>query len=284
MFSAWNATGVLIGDALLGWLLPLPHIVVLLVLGLGTSALTVGVRSLLFPPPLRHSIRQDRRQLRRLIRTASRLRDSDVVSRCRRLQRRIVLLQLSYESRVLACLALPVGVFVAWGSARLEFLPPRATMPLEITVEMPISVSGQVIHLVPESGIQAATGWVQSISPHTTRGNGIASWSLRVASREAPYQLTFRWGTRTLVHPVLVGQTRYLKPIRDHAGQVRSAVRLTEFRPFGLIGRVPRPEIAPWMSGFWAIVTFGYCGLQALAKRLYSVHPETDGHSHRPDD
>jgi hypothetical protein len=261
-------------DHVLGWLLRLPSDAALIILALATSLLLAVVRLWTTDQDVLRRLADDKRLLRVLARQAR--ADGDR-SQARRHRENLAWLtwqtlgrRLKGECLTLAVSLLPLVLIGTWCFYRLEYHPPRAGQPLVLTLATPTTEIDSLVHLVPQAGVHPASSWVQSI----TRANdpdgpprGIAGWLLTFAEQPSAYPLTIRIGQQTLVHPVLVGQARYLPPELDHRGS-RTHLALEPVRLFGRVPGIPALALPPWAVGYLILAVLG----TLLIKRGLRIH------------
>jgi hypothetical protein len=142
-----------------------------------------------------------------------------------------------------------------------------------------------VIHLVPQPGLKAESGWVQTFYAETPPASAWArlwAWITRQPVEPLPpdavavwrlhgeanrYPLIFRYRDKSLQRELLVGYRIYAPAwdVRD-AEPLITEIRQREVRLFGLPGL--GPWLPPWLVGYLVLtIPFVF-----LLKKLLMVH------------
>jgi hypothetical protein len=148
---------------------------------------------------------------------------------------------------------------------------------------LPISAEGDLIHLVPQPGLEAETGWVQMLyeTPPASAWDRFAAWLTRQPAQAPPpdavalwqlrgeanrYPLIFRYRDQTFERELVVGYRIYAPRWELREGEPPVEIRQREVRLFGL------PGLGPWLPA-WLV---GYLVLTIpfvfLLKRLLLVY------------
>jgi len=251
MIAIWETASIRVLDLLLGWLLWLPRDASIALLAGLSALLAVGIRRSVCDRQLLALIRHDERVLRQLIREARRTGDRAAGARHRRVRATVARLRFAQEIRALAAIAVPLLALIPWASARMDYLPPRDKESVELTAWLPASSIGELIHLVPAQGLDAADGWIRPILPTTLgdQARGHAAWQIRAAARTSPYRLTLRFRERTLDQDLLVGQATYTVPAQAHGDDIVTELRLRRYVPLG-IARLADFGVPPWLLAY----------------------------------
>jgi uncharacterized membrane protein (DUF106 family) len=252
MIDAWNTLACAAGDLAAGWMLWLPRDVALVLLAVLSAALALVLRRFSTNPQALRAIQQDLQQLKHLKRTARAAGDRVSLTRFRRTAAAVRWLQLRQEFRALLVSLVPLAILATWASQRFAFLPPQSKQPFSVSAWLPPSAAGGVIHLMPEDGVTAATGWIQEITA-SRRGDqprGLATWTVSAAAREQGYSFTLRFRGHSVEHPIRVGQRTYLPPRQVHGDDLETQVDLRPYRPLGLdwVARLPLPAWLTWYA------------------------------------
>jgi hypothetical protein len=254
MITLWQIISINVFDVLLGWLLWLPRDASVVVLGVLSAILAVWIRRFVCDRQLLALIRQDQRVLRRLIRDARRAGDQASLARHRRVRAAVARRRFSQELRALAVMAAPLLALAPWAAARLDYVPPRENETVALVAWLPASSIGETIHLVPLEGVDAADGWIRSISRSQQSGQtrGRAEWQIRAASRTTPYQLLLRFRDNTLQHDMLVGQSTYASPLQIHGDDTATELQLRRYAPLG-IEKLTHLGAPPWLLAYLVV-------------------------------
>ncbi len=267
MIAAWKTVACALGDLLIGWTLWLPRDVALVLLASVTAGLALVLRRLCANPHTLRLMRDDLVQLKRLKRQARAVGDRAALARFRRTATAVRWLQLRHEFRGLLVSLGPLAVVMTWATERLDFLPPQSGEAVTLTVWLPASASGGVVHLVPQAGLDASGGWIREIVPSRRAGQprGLATWTVRANARAQVYPLILRFRGRSVEHPLLVGQRTYLPVQRIHGDDLESHVELRPYRPLGIVFAVGWP-LPAWLTWFVALTLVAYWGGQRWLK------------------
>ena len=257
MLSQLNNLIVALMDFLLGWLLRFPSDVQLFVVAIGSALILALVRRWTTDQGLLKRCRQDKAQLKQLLRAAKARKDTSAVQRHRATLGMIAMKQLRQEGRPLLASLLPIVLLATWALNRLEFHPLKAGDPFEFTASFPISATGKIVHLTPCDGVAAQTGWIQEIAAVTDQGpaHGMASWLLTSEARAEPRRLQVRYGTRTFEHPFLVGTRTYEPPQIVHDEQLfETKLKMRPVQLFGIVPDLPALHFPAWLVAYLIII------------------------------
>jgi uncharacterized membrane protein (DUF106 family) len=270
MLDFWNDLSLAIFDGLFGWLLILPRTFVLIVVALVTATLITVVRKWTTNQDRLCRAAADSRRLNELIREAKRHKDREALARYRATKAQIGMLKFKAEGLPLVTYLLPLALLATWAFYRLEFYPPRAEEEIQVTAYLPASARGDVVHLVPQPGLRAVNGWVQSVRQvsagptawdrfwarvtfHEVRepeADDVAIWRLQGNASSEPYPLVLRWRDRTYERELRIGQNLYSPAMETwDDGKVALAVAQKEVRLFGI------PGLGSWLPG-WIVGYF----------------------------
>ncbi len=265
----WNTLRLEATDALLGWLLWLPRDLALVLLAVLTAIVLIVIRRSLTRQVLLRETQSDLRRLRELIADARRNGQRSAMERLRRVRVRVAWIRVREQLPPLL-VSLPLLTLVlVWGGERLHNWPPRSGDLLVFTVHTPATWIGEVVHLVPNEGWEANTGWVQAV--HETVGEsgrqGTAAWTLRAGPDPEATAFIVRLPDRTVEHAILVGRGTYAPMRVRHSEQLETAVQLRVYRPFGIVGEWSWFGMAPWLAGYLLLTV----PLFLVVKRLAGV-------------
>jgi len=251
MMQWWNAFCLAVGDPLLGWSLRLPSDATLLAVAVLSAVVFALARLATTNQDRLRRAAADKKRLKELIRVAKRSGDQDALARHRATQGQIGLMTLAAEIKPLLVAMAPIAILGTWCALRLEFHPPRADEPVEFAVYTPVSAAGALATLVPQAGV-SCEGWIQRIEPVTDEGppHGIAVWQIRAAARDEPYELTVRFGDKTLEHELLVGEPVYTPALAQQSETVITELRYRPLKLFGVVPGVAAIYFPPWLVGY----------------------------------
>jgi hypothetical protein len=268
VLESWNELCLAVLDALLGWTLHLPSDVTLLAIALLSASLLTGLRRVTTDQDLLARVDRDKRRLKRLRREARARGDRHAAARHKTVFTRVSLHALRAEGLPLAAAIVPIALLATWCLFRLEFHPPRAREPVDLTAYTPASAVGEVIHLVPEEGL-GSERWIARVEAagENDGPHGVARWRLRGESRNEPYVLRVRLRKSTYRHEILLGQTKYLAPLVVHPDGVVTEVTLRPVRLFGIVPGIPAIYFPPWLVAYLLLTI----PLVSLLKRLLRV-------------
>jgi hypothetical protein len=271
MLDMWNLMSVRLCDVLLGWLLLLPRSIAVVVVGLLTAGLLTLIRCWTTNQDRLRRAAADMRRLKESKRAAKQTHDVEALARLNMTMSRVSLLKLKAEGWPTLAVIVPVILLMTWAFERLEFYPPTADDEVVVVAHLrsgrdpALTARDDLLHLVPQPGLRAKNGWVQSVhidaeppswwdrfwSKVTFRKvkdpdqDAYALWQLEGDARREPYPLAFRWNERTIERELLIGQPHYSPPREERPDDsVITEVRLREVRLFGI------PGLGPWLPAW----------------------------------
>jgi uncharacterized membrane protein (DUF106 family) len=283
MLDLWNNVSLALFDALLGWLLSLPVDFAIIILALLTAGLMVLVRPLTTNQEMLGRVARDNRRLKMLMREARKRRDREALLRYKTTSNRLSLKKLSAEGKPLLISIIPIAMLATWAMNRLEFHPPMEGETVEVVTYTPLTSVDEIIHLVPQPGLEAANGWVQQIAKHpneptfwdrlkvrlwnrflgrlsplelrTPEPDALAKWQLKGKANPDPYALLFRFRDQTIEGKLIVGQPIYAPALTVDANDsaIATQIVMREVRFFGI------PGLGEWLPGWlvgYLIVVF----------------------------
>ena len=194
------------------------------------------------------------------------------VERLRAARNSVALRTLRQEGLPLL-VSLPFIAMVAvWAFTRLAYYPPDEDATVVVRMHLPASAEGRLVHLVPREGLTTESGWIQTVGLSMADGKpyGVAQWELEGAASGTPYPLVVKDGQRVYTHQLRIGGKRYATPVKifDDRGEYAIETKLRLYRPFGVIRRIPKIPLDPWILGYLAIVI----PFVPLLKRLARVY------------
>jgi len=293
MLDIWNLMSVRLCDVLLGWLLLLPRSVAVVVVGLLTAGLLTLIRRWTTNQDRLRRAAADMRRLKECKRAAQQTHDVESLARLKMTMSRVSLLKLKAEGWPLLAVILPVALLATWAFERLEFHAPEAGETIEVLAHLrsgrdaALTARDDLLHLVPQPGLRAKNGWVQSVhidaEPPSSwdrfwskvtfsktkdpEQDAYALWQLEGNAGGEPYPLIFRWNERTIERELLIGQPHYSPPREERPeDSVITEVRLREVRLFGI------PGLGPWLPARlvgYVLVTIPFV---FLLKRVLSIY------------
>ena len=271
-----------IGDLLFGWVLLLPPVMPIVVLGILTSGLMLAVRRWTTDQDLLGRAHADKRQLRVLMREAKAAKDKATVKRLRTTNAEIALKLMGAEVKPLLAAILPLIVMGIWGWYRLGYVPPQEDEPVTIELSLPASAAGSVAFLVPQEGIRVESGYVARVE-EVERNKAeipaaVARWTVRGKAAAEPYTLVLNHHQRRFEHDLLIGQRTYATDLVSHEpGRLlpQSYARMCVPKIAGLI-EGPHPDdwdgygalFPSWVITYLLVVVPFYFAAKRLS-RLY---------------
>lgn len=290
MLDVWNAISLGLLDVLLGWTLALPRELAVVI----AAVLTAGI----FTWSRRWTTNQDRLRrtaadLRRLkeLRTEAKLKgDKDALVRQAGTRVAINMLRLKSEGRPLLVAIVPLLLLGTWAFHRLEFHSPDHLETTEVALYLQtggtalVSAEGEVLHLVPQPGLHAKNGWVQTVRrvkntpgiwsrawaavtfrEPEVEADAVAIWQLKGERSSTPYPLVFRWRDRTYRHEMTFGQREYSPALLVHEDDtitVTIALQQREVQVLGIPGL--GPWFPAWIVGYLLVTIPLFFGLKWL--------------------
>jgi len=268
MIDLWNALCLSVFDAILGWLVEMSTDAALIAVAVLTGGAMTLVRRFTTNQDLLGRADADRKRLRALIRDAKTRRDKEALKRHRTTRSQIALKTFRAEGLPLLVSILPIAMLATWAWQRLAFHAPKADEPVRVSIYTPVSAAGGVAHIVPQDGV-STDGWVRPVVAVTDEGppHGLATWTLRARTDDAPYVLTFRLGAESFDRVFAVGQIAYSDPVVYHDDRTVTSLEMRPVKLFGVVGGLPDTYFPPWLAGYLLIVIPAV----VLTKRVFKV-------------
>lgn len=163
MMEALNAWIANAADWIFGWILFLPRDLALFSVAVLTSAALTFVRKWTTDQKWLHRAVADEERQNLLIREAKKRADKEAVKRHKETITLIKMKSMRFEGKPLLWALIPVALLATWAFSRLAYVPPRVNEPVEVRATIPHAATGQLVHLAPESGVDVADGWIQSV-------------------------------------------------------------------------------------------------------------------------
>lgn len=255
MLELWDRLSLALLDPVLGRLLGLSWAATVVVVALVTGAVIALVRKFFTDQEVLRRADTDKRRLKELIREAKARNDGPAVKRYKATRAMVATKTFSQEGKPLLMVILPVALIATWCYARLEFRPPREAEPVEVLLYTPVSTVGELVHMVPQEGLDPDPGWIAVVEPgeYAGQATGIACWRLSGESRRVPYALVFRLRDQTCEHELLIGQGTYSKTWRNYdGGKVNARIMMA---PVSLCGFSGFGAVFPlWIIVYLAVV------------------------------
>ena len=251
-------------DLLLDWLLYLPSDLAILLIALGTSAILTVLRLWTTDQDLLRRVAEDKRRLQKLSREAKSQGDKPAARRYRDnlalITRASLARSLRGEGLTLLVSIVPIALLATWCFYRLEYHPPRAGDEVRVMLHAPVSATGQVMHLTPQPGLSASSGWVtraavpEAIAPESNNPpEAIATWRVKAEASEQHYPLAIRLRNRSLIQPLLVGQLHYSPAVVDHGERYVTEVQMRPVQFLNIVPGVPALALPAWMTAYLLI-------------------------------
>jgi hypothetical protein len=269
MIDAWNAFSLAVCDFLLGWLLLLPRDLTLLIVATFTALVLLAVRKLTTNQDRLRRAADDGRRLKRLIREAKGTGDKPAVRRYRTTRSLIAMVKLKAEGWPLLASLIPIAMLATWALFRLEYLPVKPGEEVELDLYTPVTVAGEVVHVVPEQGLKMEGTWVQQVRAVTDADppHGQATWKLH-GEMDRVYPILVRVKDRTLERELIVSRKTYALPVVDHGDDFVSEWKREPYHWLGYIGAIDALALPAWLIGYVVMVV----PITLLLKRVLGVY------------
>lgn len=271
MIEALNTVILYVTDLLLGWLLSLPKDIVLFVVAVGSAAILTLVRPFTTNQDLLARCGHDKRRLKELMREAKARKDKESAKRYGATRNMVSLKTLKAEGYPLLVAIIPIALLATWCFQRLEFHPPQLDEPIEITATFAASAVGELVHIVPEKGLTAESGWIQQVGEGIGDGapRGSATWIVRATGAPRDYALKLRYNAKTYETQLRVGRSTYSDPVTFHDDRLLSVeVAMEPVRLFNVVPGIPALLFAPWLVAYLLItIPFVF-----ILKRLLTIY------------
>ena len=278
-------------DYVLGWILYLPRDAALFVVALLTSSSLTFARKWVTDQEWLGRAAADQERLKELTKQAKGAKDKDAVARYKATLTLIKMRSLKFELSPLLWAIVPVALLATWAFSRLAFVPPRLNEPVEVRAYFPRSAIGQIAHIAPEPGVDAADGWVQPVVADrpapienlwdkvnarvaafckmTPPLEGVAVWKM-VPKDSKLHVLKIRHAGRTYEKELLAGQRRYAPPVTLYPDSPVTAVDLAmkPMKLFGYVGGIDVLFLAPWLVAYLLIAI----PFVSILKRVFRIY------------
>lgn len=165
MLDALNTIVMAIADPLFGWMLALPTDVILIIVGFGTGAVMTLARLFTTNQDLLRRCDEDKKVLGKMLKEAKKAGDKDRVKAIQASQGGIAMKAFRAEGMPLLLALIPIVLLTTWCWQRVGFHPPQDGEAVKVEAFFPVSAAGQIVHLVPQDGLEAEGGWVATIEP-----------------------------------------------------------------------------------------------------------------------
>jgi len=249
MLTALNDFILNFMDVILGWMLHLPQGVVLIVVGVGTSAILTFTRPFVTNQNLLKRCKDDKKRLKQLICEAKESRDKEAIKRHRASIAGIGMKTMRAEVKPLLLAIVPIALLAVWAFSRLAFVPAVGGETIDVAVFFRATSIDKVAQMVPVDGLDVSgegASWVRRVveDPKVAadgKTNGMATWTLTATQRDEPYVLVIRHGGQTVKKELLVDGVRYSPTIEVYEGGPIQAVelKLKSYKPFGIVPGIP---------------------------------------------
>ena len=266
MLDTLNSIILMIGDPLLGWLLGLPRDVALFIVAIGTALILTVVRLFTTNQNLLGRCKKDKARLKQLMREAKKTGDKDAVARYRTTTGQIGMKTMKAEGKPLLASIVPIAILACWCWARIAHVPPTPDKPVGVNVYFTVKEIGNLVHIEPQDGLQADSGWIQEVvadvDPKGNTVNGIARWEILAAESDEPYHLEIRYNGKTYEKELIVDGRKYSAPLKNYTNSdgsdddsvVCSELALKEYKLFTIVPGIPWLALQPWIVGYLIIV------------------------------
>jgi len=191
------------------------------------------------------------------------------VNRYRITRNMIGMMTMKEEGWPLLAAIVPIAILGTWCFQRLAFVPPRAGETVLVKAYFPVSMVGELAHVVPQEGVcevsrgdSGSSGqWIQEIKndgpdPNGTAINGIATWRIQARARPEPYAREIRCKTATVQKELLVGQPVYSPDVEFYRNDQPIMSARIDMKPVQFLGFVPGIDwllLPPWLVAYFLI-------------------------------
>lgn len=261
----WNhikSTCLVIGDGLLGWMLPISPEATVILLAVASAMMFLAIRKFASSQSLLAALAYDRRRAAELRRQAKAEQDIETVARLTKLQNHLGLKRLTAELLPML-IALPtLLVLGVWAEGRLTTTAPQPGEPFTLRLQTPYAAVGRVVHLQPNDAL-ACEQWIHVVESvdDADPPAGEAVWQLRRQSRTTNDQLVVPWGDESFVHPLSIGWGEPNLAIRRHSNGFQTELKLPTLDFWGLLGWLP-VWLPAWLVVYLTVTFAVTCGLQ----------------------
>lgn len=280
MLEALNTIIMAIADPLFNWLLALPTDVILIIVGFGTGAILTLARLFTTNQDLLRRCDEDKKVLAKQLKAAKKAGDKERVKAIQACQGGIAMKAFRAEGKPMLLALIPIALLGTWCFQRIGYHPPKEGETVKVEAFFPISAADQVVHLVPQDGLETESGWVTTIVPVPDSPDGVphglARWHVKGKARPEPYALQVRYREDTYEMPFLVGQRTYTPEVQmfDASAPVLAMQQYPEeVKLFGVVpgfhpASFPLLQIGGWLVAYMLIAVPSVF----LTKWLFRIH------------
>lgn len=246
-------------ESILGWTLCGPRWVTLVLLVVTTYMLVSLIRWLTIPRDRWEQLLADEHRLRQRLRTHRQSGDREALTRSRHIRRRVAQAKLRTELPAhLLCILMTWSLFT-WGNENVGYHSIEPDMPVDISVELPVSQIGRLIRLSPSSEIEIEDGPIRiiEVAGTGTETHGIANWTIRTNSgANRDVALHFRSRDDHWEHLLSGNGCHTPRVWIPHEDGVVTRLNIPRFDPFE-IGWLLPASIPPWSVAYFALLVPG---------------------------
>lgn len=268
--DAINSFCLWITDPVLGWMLHLPRDAALFIVAIGTALILTLVRLFTTNQKLLKRCKNDMSRLKELIREAKKRGDKEAVKRHRATIQQINLRKFTTEGKPLLASIVPIALLAVWCFSRIAYICPTGQDPVVVRAYFAVSEIGDLVHVLPQDGLQAESGWIRRVRQDVADGvvtNGVAEWTLLCKKRPEPYTIEFRYKGQTYAKELFVDGMHYSLPVEICKDRTLEVV-LPEYKLFGIVPGIEQILLQPWIVGYLVIVI----PLSLVLKPLLRIH------------
>ena len=281
-------------DPLFNWILSVPRDLRFVIAAVITSGCLALARKFATDQEWLKRADEDQVRLKQLVKEAKKAGDKEAVTRYKGTMGHIKMLGLKYEGKPLLIAIVPILLIATWAFCRLGNIPPAAGAPVEVKLYVPASAIGNVVHMLPQEGLNDEGGWIKEIvrDKYPESHNwwdeinhkgmikmgmlplpeGVATWNISGAAREEPYKMEFIYKDEKYDMDIQIGQKTYSTTLKMFpvGGPVQaSEVVLKEQKMFGIVPGIPIAfHMPPWMLAYLIIVM----ALYPLNKHVFKIY------------
>lgn len=260
MLETINNFCVNLMDYVLGWSLHLPHFAILALLAVCTATVLTGVRKFTTNQDLLGRAKADKARLGKLLKAAKQAGDKEAVKRYRSTIGEIGGVNMKAELLPLAASLIPIALLAMWAFSRIGYEPPRGDIPVTVKAYFSTDKIGDLVHMVPQPGLEAKDGWIQKIGEDKDeKGNvasGVAAWQVRATSGSGSFVLPIRYKGQTSDKELLIGGSKYAEPVQAYEKSDCEVIQIVmpEYKPLGFVPGFSQIGLPPWIIGYLILV------------------------------
>jgi uncharacterized membrane protein (DUF106 family) len=277
MLDLLNWFLVTVTDYVLGWTLHMPRFAVLVLVAVGEAVTITYIQKWTTNQDKLKRMKHDKARLKQLIKEAMKRGDKEAVKRYRQTGSSIATTHMRMELLPIVVSLVPIIFLATWAFARLGYLPPQKGSPVIVKAYFPSTEIGKLVHILPQQGLEATSGWIQKIGDDKDKSGklvgGMAAWDLKCTDAGGRFMLTIRCNGKAVQKELLVDGRKYADPLVFYSGSGPTGVKavelaMPEYKPLGIVPGIPWLTFPPWLVGDLMMVI----PLSLLLKPLLKIY------------